>query len=100
MPYNFSEKRKKDFSLYTYERLDGVTVGKIPGEIDGEDFVIENCTVCLIHITALTSNYHTQIHGFVHVHVSTVDVLCQCLADMLVSIIVLIVIWYQYMATQ
>ena len=31
---------------YVFEKLEGSVVGKIPGQINGEDFAIDNCKVC------------------------------------------------------
>ena len=40
------KKKKLDPADYTFEDLVGVTAGKLPGQINGEQFSIENCKVC------------------------------------------------------
>ncbi len=34
-----------DLSNYMYQELIGVQVGKVPGQLNGEDFIIEDCKV-------------------------------------------------------
>ena len=35
----------EDLSMYMYKDLDGEVVGKLPGQLKGEDFVISDCKV-------------------------------------------------------
>ena len=54
------DKKKVDLSQYSFENLQDQTVVKLPGSINGEQFMVRNCINCNIYL-------------FDHINTITVD---------------------------
>ena len=59
------DKKRSDHSDFIFENLEGQTVGKVPGEINGNQFIIRNCKNCSIYL-------------FDHMNTITVDDCLHC----------------------
>ena len=46
---NVTIRSDDDLSNYMYQYVNGVNVGKTPGQLNGEDFIIEDCKVHVIY---------------------------------------------------
>lgn len=46
---------------YVFEKLVHVTVGKVPGQINGEDFAIDDCKVKFILTFSLTESHFSSL---------------------------------------
>ena len=64
--YFFRDNREKvDPADFTIENISGEEVGRIPGKIDGQQFIIQNCQ-------------SSQIYLFDHLNTITVDDCSDC----------------------
>ncbi|XP_033638770.1 protein XRP2-like isoform X1 [Asterias rubens] len=48
--YSWDRKDRPDPKDYKIEDLNGETVGRVPGKVDGQQFIIKNCQNCNIYI--------------------------------------------------
>uniref|UniRef100_A0A8C7XK96 Protein XRP2 n=1 Tax=Oryzias sinensis TaxID=183150 RepID=A0A8C7XK96_9TELE len=48
--YSWDKREKVDLSHYTLKELKDVTVGRLPGTLNGEQFVIQDCENCNIFV--------------------------------------------------
>lgn len=48
--YSWDKQDKPDPKDFTLENLNGVTVGRVPGKVDGQQFIINQCEDCNIYI--------------------------------------------------
>ncbi|XP_052243541.1 protein XRP2-like isoform X2 [Dreissena polymorpha] len=55
VPFTRDKRPKVDVSSYMFDGLKGETVGKLPGSLNGTQFIIQNCENCNIYIFDHTS---------------------------------------------
>ncbi|XP_053383869.1 protein XRP2-like [Mercenaria mercenaria] len=53
--YSWDKRPKLDISNYMYDGLTDQTVGKLPGAINGQQFMVQNCKNCNIYLFDHTS---------------------------------------------
>ena len=48
--YSWDQREEKDAANFMIENRQGEELGKIPGEIKGEQFIVRNCEDCSIYL--------------------------------------------------
>lgn len=67
--FYFRDKRDKvNPSDYIIENVKGQTVGRIPGTVNGQQFIIQNCEVKIVHKKFKMFFLHLCLHCIINHH--------------------------------
>ena len=65
--------QKKDPALYRFMNESGRTLVKLPGEIAGEQFVVQNCTNCIIYLLDFSNTVYIDDCTACQIYVGPVE---------------------------